>query len=375
MMQPVSPSRVLGAALLAAGLAACSSEPAQVGGWAPGSWNNDPSGSGLRFFADVGTGEINRPEMRISQLAWGRLVQTFGLDEDGTRVPMNRDILIGGDLTTDGTFILETNPVTSQQVLVIQRDVTDLSSGGGRDQFYALLQQATSTTSYLTDLPPGASGIYSFVPRNATLMVQFDDVLDPATISHESVRVLTGVPSTVPFEARIFPDPNFGNISGGSFYSSRILIDTTVSEIESFSTDPPLSVNGVGLPASVDVNQSNVLLRLPTATSPITGQNWSSATWWATPSPPARTAAWTSARPRATSSAASAPAAPPRSRATASTASCLTTPRPSWWVRAPVRSRWAIRPSSLMAARPGSSSCRAWSSTASSARRRRAPGM
>ncbi|MDA0948141.1 MAG: hypothetical protein O2799_06455, partial [Planctomycetota bacterium] len=272
-MQPVSSSRVLGAALLAAGLAACSSEPAQVGGWAPGTWNSDPGGSGILFFADVGTGEINRPEMRISQLAWGRLVQTFGLDEDGTRVPMNRDVLIGGDLTTDGTFILETNPVTSQQVLVIQRDVTDLSSGGGRDQFYALLQQATSSTSYLTDLPPGASGIYSFVPRNATLMVQFNDVLDPDTISHESVRVLTGVPSTVPFEARIFPDPNFGNVSNGGFYSSRILIDTTVSEIESFSTDPPLSVNGVGLPASVDVNQSNVLLRLPTATSPITGQN------------------------------------------------------------------------------------------------------
>ena len=273
MNRSVPSARALSAALLVLGLAACSSEPTQGGGSAVGTWNTDPSGSGLRYFADAGTDAINKPSMRISQLAWGRLVQTFGLDAEGTRVPMNRDVLIGGDLTTDGTYILETNPVTSQQVLVIQRDVTDMSSGGGRDQFYALLLQAANSASYITDLPPGASGIYSFVPRNATLMVQFDDLLDPATVTPQSVRVLTGVPSTVPFEARIFGDPNFGNVSGGTFYSSRVLIDTTVSEIESFSTDPPLSVNGVGLPPSVDVNQSNVLLRLPTETSPITGQN------------------------------------------------------------------------------------------------------
>ena len=77
MNRSVPFARALSAALLVLGLAACSSESTQGGGSAVGTWNTDPSGSGLRYFADAGTDAINKPSMRISQLAWGRLVQTF----------------------------------------------------------------------------------------------------------------------------------------------------------------------------------------------------------------------------------------------------------------------------------------------------------
>ena len=46
----------------------------------------------------------------------------------------------------------------------------------------------------------------------------------------------------------------------------------TVSELESFETTPPLPVNPIGLPASVNVSLSNAQFRIPTRTDVFTGQ-------------------------------------------------------------------------------------------------------
>ncbi|MDE0916112.1 MAG: hypothetical protein OSB57_13130, partial [Planctomycetota bacterium] len=178
-------------------------------------------------------------ELRIARHAWGRLVDVYGIDNDGSRVLMNENFLIDPSLLSDNfNFVLETSPVTSQQALIILYNVDDTSQGGGRSLFYNYLKLAESGLKPVDDTGISGSGLYSMVPRNATVMVQFDDLLDASTLDATTLRMLTGSPSIMPYEARIFVDPNHGDLgdwdsqSGQEFYSTRILIDMTVSELE-----------------------------------------------------------------------------------------------------------------------------------------------
>ncbi|MEE8468318.1 MAG: Ig-like domain-containing protein, partial [Planctomycetota bacterium] len=56
------------------------------------------------------------------------------------------------------------------------------------------------------------------------------------------------------------------------YYSTRILFDPTVTVIESFESDPPLPINGVGLPPSSSVELANFEVRIPTLLNPTSGQ-------------------------------------------------------------------------------------------------------
>ena len=216
----------------------------------------------------------NATELRLARTAHGRLVEIFGLDAAGARLPMAGDFMIGPLLVSDGKdFSLETNAITSQQALVILRDVTDTVAGGGRDQFYSLLKTAEANVIPIQPLAAGGAGTYSMLPRNGALMLQFDDLVDETSLDETTLRVLTGIPSTIPFEARLFVDANHGGLANGQFRSSRVYVDMTVSELESYSTSPPLPINPLGLPPAIDVNLANVELRIPTATSSSTGQN------------------------------------------------------------------------------------------------------
>jgi hypothetical protein len=242
----------------------------------PGTPTQKPDGSW--FLADPNYGG-NEQEPRILRQAHGRLVEAFGLDAFGARVLMLSDFVIDASLISDGqSYVLETNPVTSQYVLVILRDVTDSSNNGGRDQFFDLLFQAEQNISPIYENDAEGAGIYSMVPRNAAIVIQFDDLIDPSTLNATTLRLHVGAPPVLPFEARVFVDPNHGDVAnhdgqaGVEFYSTRVIIDTTVSELESFSMDPPLPVNGVGLPPAVDVNLANLEMRIPTEVNANVGQ-------------------------------------------------------------------------------------------------------
>ncbi|MCA9907730.1 MAG: hypothetical protein KC519_03710, partial [Anaerolineae bacterium] len=114
------------------------------------------------------------------------------------------------------------------------------------------------------------------IARNATLVLRFDDLLDDGALAEallpETVKVLGDYPPQTPLEPRLVFDQNFGGVVNGQFHSTRILIDTTVSEQEAQSgANAP--INNLGLPASLENNDSpNIAVRIPTRTDPGSGQ-------------------------------------------------------------------------------------------------------
>jgi len=264
---------------LAAGLGACgSSKASDQTTSTPGSVVQDPD-TGRYFIVDESSaGEAS--EVRILRSAWGRLVDVFGLDSGGARVLMNEDFAIDPALATDNIdYLIETNAVTAQQSLTILRDVTDTLPGGGLSQFFDLLKASEVDLQPVFDNGLSGGGFFSMMPRNAVFVLQLDDLIDPHSLDETTVRVVTGNPTVFPFEPRLLMDPNHGDLAeydgsaGQEFYPTRVLVDMTITEVESFETDPPGVVNPVGLPASVNAVLSNAQVRVPTKLNPILGQD------------------------------------------------------------------------------------------------------
>ena len=115
------------------------------------------------------------------------------------------------------------------------------------------------------ELPP-----FSMVPRNAALVVRFDDLLDGATVAADTLGLFAGSPAAVPFEARVFADLNHGGVAGGRLWPTRVVIDAAVSSAEASSAG--IAANALGLPAAATAARSNVVLRIPTAASAAAGQ-------------------------------------------------------------------------------------------------------
>lgn len=264
--------------LAALGVVACNSSTTPSGGANNvGSVQENPD-TGSFFIVDANDAGL-APEPRFSRVSWGRTVDVYGLDSENAKVLMQSDFVIDPNLGTDGTdFILEANPVTTAQQLTILRNVEDTTKNGGRDQFFSLLKLSEQNLQPVFDKSFNGSGFFTMVPRNATVVIQATDLIDPATLDTTTVQTFVGNPSVIPFEPRVIVDPNHGDlanfdgIGGPEFYSTRLLIDMTVSEIESFEADPPLPVNNLGLPASVDTNLANVRIEIPTKTDPTIGQ-------------------------------------------------------------------------------------------------------
>jgi hypothetical protein len=280
-------SRTLaGALVLGAGLAASCG-----GGGGGGSGSGGPQAPGGLdvsdvefFFADPhqdGRAQV----VTISGAYYGRLVQVYGLDGQfgstppPVRIPMSDAFVINPAYVGEGgQSLVETNAVTGQDQLIILRNVTDETPNGGRDQFLEILQSAASGLPTVRVADTGTVGVFTMVPRNATLVLAFDDLVDPRTIDATTIRVGTGYPPINPFEVRILPDVHYGafadldGFAGEEFYPTRVLIDSTVSELEAFASNPPMPVNSTGLPFSIDNNRANVLLSFPTLRNPAAGQ-------------------------------------------------------------------------------------------------------
>ncbi|MDF1838455.1 MAG: hypothetical protein P1V35_11335, partial [Planctomycetota bacterium] len=215
---------------------------------------------------------------------WGRPVDVFGLNRSGERVLMHEDLVVAQTLGSDGVdYELVTNAVTATQELTILRDVEDVSAQGGFEQFEWLLRATQNALDPVDQQGPsgtagGSAGLYTMIPRNAALVLVFNDLIDPATVNTRTIRVMTGVGLTTPFEARIIADKNFGDLAemdgqpGAEFYSTRILVDPTTSVVESFDISPPVPVNTQGYPGSQTINLANLLVRIPSKLDNLGGQ-------------------------------------------------------------------------------------------------------
>jgi len=247
---------------------------------APGDVIDSPgaeAGETQRFFVDANS-RGRASEIRIVQLSWGRMVDVLGLDAQGGRILQQRDLVIDPDLDSDGVnFLLERNPITQTERLVILRDVTDTTPGAGLDQFVDLLRVADSNLAPIAERDLPDAGLFSMVPRNSTVVVQFDDLLDADLVNSRNIHLRTGNPPVVPFELRVLPDTNHGALavlpgeSERRFFTTRALLDFAVSELEAFAEVIP--VNPLGLPASTQTVHANILLRIPTQTDFILGQD------------------------------------------------------------------------------------------------------
>lgn len=275
------------AVLFAGGLAACGQGNGPVGSTSGGTVGQEfdhpvtvPASLSKRFVIDANAGG-GATHLKLMSLKWGRLVNVL----DSTGEVQHTDFVIGEDINTTppsagyptGEFILDTNPITEVTTLTIGAPYSpsNVVNGVEASPYQKAFKKIDKNLTRLDDVPPDADPVdnpFPLIPRNAALVITFNDLLDPATISADTVRTLVGYPPITPFFGRVIRDINHGDlasfdgVAGPEFYTTRIIIDTTVSQIDAVASNPPLPPNPIGLPVSVTTSQPNVLIRIPTKT-------------------------------------------------------------------------------------------------------------
>ena len=247
-----------------------------------GSASNLPQGSLSLLPGQGNAGTLNflvepngggkKARLKIVSARWGRLADI----RDGDGIVRHRDFVIGESVVSSNEYIVEANPVSEKTTVTIRSTFST-----NPDSEYVLrLRALESSLTLLDDKSLSASELppYPLVPRNAAIVLEFDDLVDPNTLSADSLRVVSGYPPVTPFDTRLITDKNHGDLAdfdgqpGLEFYSTRVIIDSTISTIEAAETNPPLPVNALGLPASITQGQANIGLRLPTRVDPEVGQ-------------------------------------------------------------------------------------------------------
>lgn len=251
--------------------------PAGVLGPPAGTFLVRPEDQGL-FLADPHRGG-GATRLVLEEITWGRLVDVHALQPDGSvgADPLLRDLVVNENVQTDvHTFRLEFDAITDRTRLVVLRRPGAPDDGSGT--FESLLRAATENLPPV--LPradtPEAPPPFSYVPRNAALVLRFGDLLDDGPGARAAlattVRLSAGYPPIQPRQSRQFFDPNHGGIVGGAFHSTRVVVDLTVSASEALAASTPLVVNLSGLPASdPSTSRPSASLRLPTVADAGTG--------------------------------------------------------------------------------------------------------
>jgi hypothetical protein len=256
----------------------------QGSGNAPGSIVDqpDPTIGSLHFVVDQNSGG-HATHPRLLSLKWGRLANVY----DSTGTLQQRDMVVGPDIPSADpvNLTLTINPVTDETAVQI-------GFVYGTPGYFTAFAELDRNLTPIVDksLDPNELPPYSVAPRNSALILQFDDLLDATTIKNETVKLLTGNPPIAPLDLRCIPDINHGDVADfthldpGSgqqvpgadgvleFHTTRVILDTTVSEIEAAESNPPLPENALGLPASPTANLPNVGIRIPTVQDASIGQ-------------------------------------------------------------------------------------------------------
>ncbi|MHC4378019.1 MAG: Ig-like domain-containing domain, partial [Planctomycetota bacterium] len=293
----IRPNPLLALSLLAT-LTACSlsdeTGPTPIAEPAVGQVNAKPDGGGNGFYIVDPHDAGQAGAVFITDIYTGRLVTVYDrnpvLGNPQNIDEVYRDFVIGEDVTTEpGKWTLDTNPVTGEQRLIIEEPPAniqnlfngsfpgDAADGSPFSQFDELIAESQENLSTVIDksLAVGTSPPFSLVPRNAAMVVQFSDLIDVnSVVLQDSVQVVVGSPPVNPQEVRLIPDPNHGGLNPvtGAFTPTRLVIDFTINSLEQQGSGSALQLNGLGLPASLGVNQANVGLRFPTEANAAFGQ-------------------------------------------------------------------------------------------------------
>ena len=268
-------------------------DPVKIGSSAgPAGSYQDPSGENVpnAFFVDANfRGKGN--SLRILKMAWGRLVDVA--DVEG--VTRHEGYVVNQGVKTDFVnYEVNTNPITDKTTVRILHPYGSAAYVNALHELDDNLGPIFDKSLDVDELPP-----FPIMPRNAALSIVFNDLLDvrydggdwrdsssgllvsPSSgqLNPSVIRVVTNYPPNFPYEARVVVNSNFGDLADHDgdgdmeFHPTRVIIDMTVSELEAAVSDPPLTVNSVGLPASLlGITDANLGLRIPTETHPLSGQ-------------------------------------------------------------------------------------------------------
>ncbi len=263
------------AAIVAAALAACQDQAVEAGsGQARLATTGGPAIGGPNDASQPAVDRlmIKDPHQRgraasfqLTSVSYGRIVELWGKNRQGFHVRVASEFVIGHTYMGDGQHVtLVSQPVLGTDRLIID-EVVDGSSTA-RQRFLDLAEAAAVTATPLTDAGVDGSGRLTSVPRNAALVLQFNDLVDPASLVQLSAQLATGSPAVSPLDARLVAHDLIGGIDAatGEFRSTRVIVDATVSASDARSSSLGLNINPLGLPAPTHGGVPHAELRLPT---------------------------------------------------------------------------------------------------------------
>ncbi len=214
----------------------------------------------------------NAASVRLLGAVWGRIVDVYDTDlGTGSSRRIARDLLVREDVVTAGIYRVDTNVATQGTRVTI---LAPLGSPAFANAFDAL--EANLPT--LGAVGPDALPPFPVVPRNAAIALIFDDLIDPAGVGPETVRLFTGVPAADVQSARLRTDPNHGNVCDRDgdgvleYWSTRVLVDPVVTNAEALADPHPIVPDPDGFPASSSGGETNLLVRIPTLVDAGAGQ-------------------------------------------------------------------------------------------------------
>ena len=259
-------------------VAACGGTSASSSsGAAPGTLADNPN-TGGKFIVDAhknGDGST----LSLSAVRWGRLVDLYDVDPvsgEPSTEPVFRDLLVDPAVESGANLVVRADPVTGKDEVVVLHAVGTPGFAASLDDLENGLQPVMDKGLSATVLPP-----FTAWPRNAALVLQFDDLLDdggdpsdpgyPGTVTPDTVGVRRGVSGpSLPSTPASCPTPTTGAVVGGQFHSTRVILDTTVSDLEAIAANLP--VNVLGLPEALVADEPNVAVRVPTLVNPSAAQ-------------------------------------------------------------------------------------------------------
>jgi hypothetical protein len=256
----------LGAMVYAASCGGSSGSSSTPAGSVPvGQFAADPA-SGELFLAEGHEGG-QRSSFRLVEAHWGRLVDVYDFDAlAGSTSLVMRGAVIDPLLAMQSQdHLIEADPIDGSERLVVRYPA-------GSESFRATLKSALDDVQPIADksLDPGELPPWSSVPRNAALLLRFNDLIDASTVDAATVRLFSGYAPSAMFAGRVLADRTRGNLLGDTFHSTRVIFDPTVSEAEAMTSGLP--VYAAGLPEAVTIALPNLLLELPVAVNPPGGQ-------------------------------------------------------------------------------------------------------